>query len=412
MNSFSLHIPTQIFFGPDQAEAFATAAARLGKHALLVTGGGTVERLGYLATVSGALRAAGVEVTRFTGIEPNPEAATINRAVQVLREAKADFVVALGGGSVMDAAKGIAALAHAGEDDIWPFVIGEARAFQLTGALPIAAVPTTAATASEVTPYAVISNRTVHGKSILIADFLKPKAAWLNPAHTTGLSATVTRDGGADILSHVFENYLLGGNESPLADRYSEGIMETVIGTLPRAVAAPDDLAARGDLFWAANLALNGYQTAGRRDAHFILHYLEHALSGRKPELAHGRGLATLYPAYFRWLLEKGRAVDRLAQLGERLFGITGDERTRAEGFIARFEGWLAENDLLQSLADLGFDEADYTSIAEYAVKTYGDGTQLDALGSLPVPEIVAIFAGTARQSRRAERVEAEPALA
>jgi alcohol dehydrogenase YqhD (iron-dependent ADH family) len=398
MNSFSIYTPTRIFFGADQLKSFAEATAKLGKHAFVVTGGGTVAKLGYLAEVSGALGEAGLKTTFFSGIEPNPESTTIDRATAELKRAGADFVVAVGGGSVMDASKAIAALAKSGEDDIWPFVLGEPKAFQLQSALPIAAVPTTAATASEVTPFAVISNRTAKGKSVLIAEFLKPLTAWLNPAYTVGLSPTTTRDGAADILSHVFENYLLGGSGSLLADRHSEGVMATVLETLPKLLENPNDVDARGNLMWASTLALNDYQIAGRQQSQFVLHSIEHALSGFVPDLAHGRGLATLYPSYFRWLIQQGRSQERFAQLGERLFGITGDEGAKAEGFIAKFEGWLSDNGLLQSLTDLGFHENDYQAIAEYAVKVYGDGTQLEALGSITVAQIVEIFEGTRDQ--------------
>lgn len=400
VSSFSIYTPTRIFFGADQLAAFATSAAQLGKRAFLVTGGGTVERLGYLKQVVDAFAAEGVAISHFSGIEPNPESATINRAAARLREEGADFVLALGGGSAMDAAKAIAALAVTHEADIWPFVVGEPRAFELSAALPVVAIPTTAATASEVTPFSVISNRTLKGKSLLAAEFLKPKVAWLNPEYTVGLSPTTTRDGAADILSHIFESYLLGGSDSLLADRYSEGVIETVLTTLPVLLADPNDVKARGNLLWASTLALNDYQSAGRRPSHAILHYIEHALSGFRSELAHGRGLATLYPAYFRWLVANGRATERLAQLGRRLYGIEGTETEQANGFIARFEGWLQENGLYQSLEDLGFSPEEYSAIAEYAVRTYGDGAKLDALGDLPASEIVEIFRGTARQGR------------
>lgn len=400
MNAFAIHTPTRIHFGAEQLNAFAAATARLGRHALIVTGGGTVKRLGILDAVAQALEAAGVKLSYFNGIEPNPEAETIDRATAALRAAKADFVVAVGGGSVIDAAKSIAALGATNEPHIWPFVVGEPRAFQLTGALPIAAVPTTAATASEVTPYAVISNRKAGGKSILMAEFLKPQTAWLNPAHTATLSAVTTRDGAADILSHVLENYLLGGNDSPLADRYAESVMATVLETLPKLDKNPGDLAARGDLLWASNLALNDYQNAGRQASHFVLHYIEHALSAAKPELAHGRGLATLYPAYFRWLVAEGRAVERLAKLGRRLFGLTGESKETALAFIQHFEQWLAANHLLQSLGQLGFQGEQYRGIAEYAVRTYGDGRQLEALGPVTVEQIAGIFQATQAQAR------------
>ncbi|HEV2691489.1 MAG TPA: iron-containing alcohol dehydrogenase [Verrucomicrobiae bacterium] len=401
MNSFAIHTPTRIFFGADQLNSFAAATSRLGKHAFVVTGGGTVKRLGILDQVTGALTAAGVKVSLFSGIEPNPEAETINRGVVELRAAGADFVVAVGGGSVIDASKAIAALAPTAETDIWPFVVGESRAFQLQGALPIAAVTTTAATASEVTPFAVISNRRAGGKSILVAEFLKPQAAWLNPAFTTSLSRTTTQDGAADILSHILENYLLGGNASPLADRYAEGVFATVLETLPRLLANPADLDARGNLLWASTLALNDYQNAGRAPSHFVLHYIEHALSASKAELAHGRGLATLYPAYFRWLLAEGRGVDKLAQLGTRLFGATGTETQRAESFIKHFVGWLKDNELLQSLGDLGFVEEDYAKVAAYAVRTYGDGKQLEALGTLTAEQVALILRNTSQNAAK-----------
>jgi alcohol dehydrogenase YqhD (iron-dependent ADH family) len=398
MNSFSIYTPTRILFGTDQLKPFAQALAKLGRHAFVVVGGGSTERLGYLAEVTAALEQAGLRVSVFRGIEPNPEAATINRATAALRTCGADVVVPLGGGSTMDAAKAIAALATLeSEHDIWPFVRGEPREGQLTGALPLAAIATTAATASEVTSYAVISNRTVKGKSVLAYEFLKPALALLDPEFTTQLPPTPTRDGAADILSHVFENYLLGGNDSPLADRHAEGVMATVIQSLPRVLAKPDDLAHRGQLLWASTLALNDYASAGRQPSQFVLHAMEHALSGWYPDLAHGRGLATLYPAYFRWLLTRNRARERFAQLGERLFGITGADAP--ERFIATFEEWLDNNGLRQSLGNLGIAEADYPAIAAYAVKVYGDGHQLDALGPLPPAEIVSIFKATAQQA-------------
>jgi alcohol dehydrogenase YqhD (iron-dependent ADH family) len=148
---------------------------------------------------------------------------------------------------------------------------------------------------------------------------------------------------------------------------------------------------------WAATLAFNDYQCAGRRSAHFILHYLEHALSGRRATLTHGRGLAAIYPAYFRWLLRQGRSVERLAQLGARLFGITGDLRAQAEGFVRHFEQWLSANGLSQSLYELGFTEDDFPAVADYAVRVYGDGRQLDALGVMTPADIVGIFKDTRR---------------
>ncbi|MEN9840743.1 MAG: hypothetical protein RL376_543 [Verrucomicrobiota bacterium] len=399
MNPFSFHLPTQIFFGADQGAAFSSAISRLGRHAFIVTGSGSVVRLGYLAEIEQGLKDAGIKTTHFAGIEPNPEAVTVNRATAELRTAGCDFVVAVGGGSAMDAAKAIAALAATdGETDIWPYTLGGTKAFQLKAALPLACVATTAATASEVTPYSVISHRSSHGKSVLGHDFLKPSVSWLNPRFTVAVPATVTADGAADILSHVLENYLLGGSASPMADRHSEGVMLTVLETLPKQLAALGNEALRGHLLWASTLALSGLQGAGRNESGFPMHSIEHSMSGVRPELAHGRGLATIYPAYFRWLLAHGRATERFAQLGQRLFGLSGDAPTCANGFVTAFERWLAANGLRQSAASLGFTEADFTRVADYAVKTYGDGQSIDALGPITRDEIMQILADTARQ--------------
>jgi alcohol dehydrogenase YqhD (iron-dependent ADH family) len=400
MQSFTLWNPTAIFFGPEHGIAFAKQVAALGKKALLVIGGGSVKKLGYLDAITSALHTAGVATLLFEGIEPNPNAPTVNKAAEVGREFGAQVVVPVGGGSTMDAAKAIAGLIQTGETDIWPFVAGQPKAGQLSGSLPVAAVPTTAATASEVTPYAVISYYEKNEKSVLAHDFFKPKAAWLNPAFTVEVPLVTTADGGADILSHVLENYLLGGNTSYLADGYTEAVIRTVIHTLPEALKEPKNLKHRADLLWASTMALNGYQLAGRNPAEFVLHSMEHALSGAVPHLAHGRGLATLYPSYFRWLLDNNRAVDRLADLGRNVFQLSPGlpERELAKQTIETFENWLKSVNLYQSLPSLGFDPQQYPAIADYCVKVYGTDGQLNALGDLPPKEIVRIFEGTHRQ--------------
>jgi len=398
MQAFTLWTPTRIFFGAEHGAAFAAAVAELGTKALIVIGGGSVKKLGYLEAVQAFLKDAGVETMVFEGIEPNPNAPTVNRAAEIGRKFGATVVVPIGGGSAMDAAKAIAGLIHTGEPDIWPYVAGQPKAGQLAGGLPVAAVATTAATASEVTPYAVISYYERHEKSVLAHEFFKPKAAWLNPMFTVDVPATTTADGGADIISHVIENYLLGGNDSPLADGYSETIIRTVIDVLPRVLDDPKNLQLRAQLLWASTLALNGYQSAGRTPAEFVLHSMEHALSGTVSTLAHGRGLATLYPSYFRWLHSTGRAKDRLAKLATNVFGQSGsgtETDTLASQFITMFEGWLGRVKLHQSLPSLGFDPAQYPTIADYCVKVYGTDGQLTAAGPMTTADIVAIFEGT-----------------
>lgn len=396
MHDFQQFSPTRIFFGDSLEEDFYTAAAAVATKVLLVTGGTSAERLGYRQRVQAGFTAVGIEVVHFPGIEPNPHAATIDRAADIGRREKVGAVVALGGGSAMDASKGIAALINNGEPHIWPYVLGQPKAGTLTGAVPVLAIPTTAATASEVTPFAVISDPPTNGKATLAYDFLRPTLSWLNPKFTVDLPATVTADGASDILSHVLENYLVGDDASPLADAYSEGVMQTVVNDLPLLLKDLKNVELRARLLWASDLALNGYQSAGRRPGAFCLHAMEHALSGFKPDLAHGRGLATLYPPYLKFLHDNNRNRNRIARLGRKVFGVTNDDdETASLACIDRMVRWLKENELHQSLHDLGFDPAQFKAIAEYTVKTYGDGKQLNACGPLTVGQIEDIFRQT-----------------
>ncbi len=393
MHPFEVHIPTHIFYGKEKAGLFFDKLTELGSHALLVIGGGSVKKNGYLDEVTRHLEKRDIEITLFEGIEPNPHAQTIDKAAALGKEKGVDFVLALGGGSVMDASKGIAGLIHDNEKEIWPFVLGEPRHKTMKGALPIATIPTTAATASEVTAYAVISNVEVNGKSPIGYSFFKPAASWLNPAYHTSIPLETTRDGASDILSHVFENYILGGNDSPLADRYSEGVMQTVLETLPLVEKDPENEALRGQLMWASTLALNTIQVAGRIPTVFIMHNLEHSLSGYDPDLSHGRGLAILYPAYFKWMVQNGRATDRFALMGNKLFGIQiSDQTEAAHKFIKTFENWLRENGLYQSLSDVGIPESAFGEIADYAIRVYGSGKPLNALGKLDKEGIIEIY--------------------
>jgi len=398
MNPFEIYQPTRILFGETQLETFTKRCAEFGSRALVVIGGGTVKRLGYLQTVLDSLKENNIETLVFEGIEANPDAETINKAAKDGEEFNTDFVLAFGGGSVMDASKAIGGLIYMNELDIWPFTNSEPRSGKMTGSLPIVTIPTTAATASEITAFAVISNRKIKGKQTLGYEFMKPKLSWLNPAFTATLPLETTRDGASDIMSHVFENYILGTDESPIADRYTEMILQTVMETMPKLERNLLNEDLRGDLLWASDLALNGYQLAGRNMAAFVLHNMEHALSGYQPNLAHGRGLAVLYPAYFKWMIKHDRAVNRFAQLGRRLFGATGNDKSAAILFVDEFSEWLKNNGLYQSLSSLAIPVSSFDSIAEYCIRVYGRGKGIEAMGLISKEDIVEIFKMTEEQ--------------
>lgn len=401
MNPFELHLPTRLFFGDTLGPKFIQAIASTSKKILLVTGGGSVERLGYLKLVTDFLTANQIQYLHVSGIEANPHASTINRLAGEASAYGAEAVLALGGGSVMDASKAIGGLVANQESDIWEFVVGGPKRGKLIESLSIFCIPTTAATASEVTPFAVISNPAVNGKSPISSPHFKPTASWLNPAFTTDLPLETTRDGASDILSHVFENYILGGNASLIADYLTEGVIKTVLHTLPVVTQDPKNVAARGQLLWASSVALNGFPLVGRTPSAFVLHNIEHAMSGIQPALAHGRGLATLYPAYFRWLWENGRATERFARLGREIFGISGTDEESGMGFITAFDAWLQENGLWQSASAVGVHPSQFEAVADYCVRIYGNGSSMQALGDMTKDDVILILQMTETQTRR-----------
>ena len=176
--------------------------------------------------------------------------------------------------------------------------------------------------------------------------------------------------------------------------------MATVLEATPAALDAPDDLGARGDLQWAATLALNGMQYVGRIPTGFPMHSMEHALSGQIPDLAHGRGLAVLYPSFFRWLIDHGRGVERFARLGRVLFDVEEqDDRAAAWAFVDCFSRWLESVGLYESLVDAGVPEEAFEPAARYAAAAYGNGKAIVALGDVTIEDMVAIFRGTKRQA-------------
>ncbi len=404
MKDFKVYMPTRFFFGKANREPFFNFLKSQVSTILLVTGGSSARKLGYLDSVKGSLEEVGIEVLEFSGIEPNPLSTTINRAAKEFKKNKIGAVLALGGGSVMDASKAIGALLfkYNNEDpdnlDIWDFAKGCKDHGSLVGSLPIFTIPTTAATASEVSPHSVISNLENQGKASISYDFLKPISSLLLPEYTSKLNDTVTRDGASDILSHVFENYLLGGDQAKFTDRYCEAVIKTVIETLPLITKDPLNLSLRGEMMWCSTMAFNEIQLAGRESAPFVLHAIEHGLSAVKHELAHGRGLATLYPAYFRWLWNKDRARNKLSRLGEEVFRLNPKDGLTGLGFVAKFENWLKENSLLQSISSLGFTKEELELAAEQAIGVYGGGQPLNALGPLTKDDILDIFQLTETQ--------------
>ncbi|MDX9724218.1 MAG: iron-containing alcohol dehydrogenase, partial [Myxococcota bacterium] len=339
--NFDFQNPTRLVFGAGTLNKLGALSAVHGKKALLLTGGGSVKRNGVFDRAVASLLEAGVSVIEYAGVEPNPRIATVRRAAELARSEGCDVVIALGGGSTMDAAKVIAA-AVLYPGDPWNLIAhGQADWHIPQQALPIITVPTLAATGSEMNNGAVISNDDSKVKSFVHAFCLYPKVALVDPELTLSVPPNQTAYGVCDLITHVTEGYFNGRDLTPIQDRFAEGVILTAMEYGPRAVADGSDLEARTQIQWASIVALNGWVQVGLQAA-FPVHMIEHALSAHH-DIAHGAGLAIVNPAWMRFAARANPA--KFVQFTSRIFGLescTPADLDCALAGIDRFESFLS----------------------------------------------------------------------
>ncbi|HEY5999025.1 MAG TPA: iron-containing alcohol dehydrogenase [bacterium] len=370
--NFEFHNPTRIVFGAGVLARLGGLVREHGTRALLVTGGGSVKRSGVFERAVASLEAAGVSVVECAGVEPNPRISTVVRGAQIARDERCDVVVALGGGSTMDAAKVMAAaVLHDG--DPWDMMFHGQAMGAPTRALPIVTVPTLAATGSEMNNGAVITNERTTVKSFVKADCLYPRTALVDPELTLSVPPNQAAFGVCDLITHVTEGYFNGVDGTPLQDRFAEGVVLTALEWGPKAVSDGRDLEARVQVQWAALVALNGWVQVGTAAA-YPVHMIEHVLSAHH-DVTHAAGLAVVNPAWMRFAAKVRPA--RFAQFAQRIFGVParqGDELGCALEGVDRFESFLRSIGCPTRLSQLGIGD---TLLARYAgdtVRTIHDG--------------------------------------
>ncbi len=291
---FEWSVPTKVTFGNGTINKAGSIVKDLGKRCFLVTGRHSAEKNGSLKKLTDQFSAQGITFTHFNKISSNPKTTEIDEAAALIRAGKYDLVLALGGGSVMDASKAIAMLAK-NEGQIWDYVYkGPGKKFKrFNTALPIVMIPTLAATGSELNSGAVISNPLTKEKTPLFGDTLYPTLTIIDPQLTWTVPYASTVDGAVDIICHVLEMYLSSNADDYLQDQLAIAITKTVRRCLDILKNDLQNSEARAQMFWASSLALSGVATEGRSGS-FPMHAIEHALSGHSDTLAHGRGLATI----------------------------------------------------------------------------------------------------------------------
>lgn len=393
MQNFTFYLPTKIVFGPGTIDRAGAEAAKLGDRALIVTGRRSAATHGILDRVIDRFNTEGLTAVIFNEIEPNPRTTTIDKAGELARKENCDFVVGLGGGSPMDAAKAIAVAAVEAKP-IWEFIPHGQRSVRMVKkALPIMEIPTLAATGSEADSGGVFTHWETNEKATLFSPLLYPRVSIVDPELTITVPKDYTADGGVDIICHVIEGFFTGADNTPIQDRYTMAIIKTVMDNLPIALKEPDNIVARSNLSWASAVALSGMVNAGRGGP-YPIHALEHSLSGHY-DISHGRGLALLLPAVMEYSYRS--RPEKYALLAEELFCIGRDGRSdeeMAEIAIEEMKRFLDSIDRLLNFKEVGIpDDSRFERMAVDALKIYGvDGEYLPNPKPLYKDDILAIF--------------------
>lgn len=344
MRNFSFYNPTRIHFGEGQIDKLAREIPA-GSRVLVTHGGGSIFQNGVWQQVEQAL--AGYTLTRFAGIEANPQFDTLVKAVELGRREGCDFILAVGGGSVIDGSKFIAAaLCHAG--DPLDLLTGT----RAKAALPLGCVLTLAATGSESNPHGVVTHVARQEKLPFSSPLLYPRFAILDPRTTFSLPARQIGNGVVDAFVHTLEQYLTYPADAPLQDRQAEGLLITLIEEGPKALTNPEDYAVRANLMWCATQALNGLLGCGVPQD-WATHMIGHELTALY-HLDHAQTLAVVLPALLAERREPKRA--KLIQYAERVWGIEGDENAKIDGAIAATRDFFQALGVPTRLADHGLD--------------------------------------------------------
>ena len=390
MNDFDFYSPTYFVFGRGrEAEAGTYVKKFGGSRVLVLYGGQSAKKSGLLDRVLASLTGAGLHTVELGGVKPNPRSGLVYEGIDLCRKEGIDFLLAVGGGSVIDTAKAIA-IGVPYEGDFWDFFSGKVP----EKALPVGTVLTIAASGSEGSPDSIITNEKTLDKNSAEADCLRPCFSILDPALTESLPPYQTACGVTDIMAHAFERYFTNTEDVEVTDRLLEGVLLTMLHEGPRVMADPHDYGARANIMWAGMVCHNDMMGVGRKQD-WNSHHLEHVLSALY-DCAHGAGLAVIMPAWMRYCADHHDGL-RMAQMAVRVFGCQMDfadpRRTALEG-IAAFRAFLKSMGMPLTFAEIGADPADIPKLVE--MNHVGNGVTGGYVGltSDAIREIYEIAAG------------------
>lgn len=382
MNNFTFHIPTDIRFGKDQIQCLPEELEKYGKNVLLVYGGGSIKRSGLYDKIRDLLK--DFEVSELSGIEPNPKLTSVEKGAAICKEKGIQVILAVGGGSTIDASKHIAAAACY---DGKPWELVKDRSL-VKKALPVAVVLTICATGSEMNSGAVISNEKTHEKLEINHPLLYPELSICDPTYLYTLPPEQTAAGAVDILSHVMEQYFQPNDEAYITDVLSEAVMKTVVKYARKAMDEPQNYEARSNLMWASTVGLNHLLTVGKGGA-WSVHPIEHVISAYY-DITHGVGLAILTPAWMEYVLSD-KTARRFARFAREVFGVKEtDDAKAAEMGIEKVREFNRSLGMPSTLTEVGILQDKFDEMAAEAVRT--SGISLRAYVKLEISDVKKIL--------------------
>jgi len=344
--------PTKIIFGRNTEEHVGEEVKSYGKKILLHYGKGSIFKIGLYDKVIKSLKDSGVDFIELGGVQPNPRLSLVREGIEICRKNGVDFILAVGGGSVIDSAKAIA-VGVPYEGDVWDFYTGKAEP---KTALPIGVVLTIPAAGSEASKSSVITNEDGWYKRSLNVDIIRPKFAIMNPEITFTLSPYQTACGVADIMAHVMERYFTNDRGVDFTDRLCEATLKTVIENTFIVLKNPTDYDARAQIMWASTVAHNDLLSTGRT-GDWASHMIEHELSGIY-DIPHGAGLAIVFPAWMKYVYKHN--IERFAQFAVRVWNVDLNfeslEKTALEG-IERLRRFFKDIGLPTTLKEANIGE-------------------------------------------------------
>ncbi|ORC29900.1 NADH-dependent alcohol dehydrogenase [Marispirochaeta aestuarii] len=385
MNNFEFLNPTKIIFGKDVEEHVGKEVKKHSSSCLLHYGGGSIKKNGLYDRIVHSLKSEKIRFIELGGVQPNPRLSLVREGIKICRENDLNFVLAVGGGSVIDSAKAIAVgVPYSG--DVWNFYSGEATPEKKLGVGSVLTIP---AAGSEASHSSVITNEEGMLKRPLNMEMNRPSFTFMNPELTFTLSKYQTACGIADILSHVMERYFTNIKNVDFTDRLCEATMKTVINNAYIVSKNPKDYNARAEIMWASTIAHNNLLSTGRI-GDFGSHFIEHELSSIN-DVAHGAGLAIIFPAWAKYVQEK--LSEKFLQFAVRVWNIDQNfenpKETIMEG-INRLESFFTFLGLPTKLKHIGIGEDNFNEIA---VKTlYGRNGSVGNVVSLGKDDIINIL--------------------